>query len=126
MSEDIIIAPIAILATFGIPAIILWKYFSQRHQERMLIIEKGDPNLYKEMLTTKKWKDPLNALKWGLLVTFVGIGLWLGIWMYQMHWYDEDIEPACMLIGGGIALVIYYIIALKMRKKEPLPDENRQ
>jgi hypothetical protein len=124
--EDIIIAPIAILATFGIPGFILWKYFNQRHQERMLIIEKGEPNLYKEMLQSKKLNNPLNTLKWALIFIFAGSGLWLGIWMHQMHWYSEDVQVACMLIGGGIALVIYYLIVLKMRKKEPLPDENQQ
>ncbi|HET7152878.1 MAG TPA: DUF6249 domain-containing protein [Candidatus Kapabacteria bacterium] len=124
--EDIIIAPIAILATFGIPGFILWKYFNQRHQERMLIIEKGDPSLFKDLYTKSKASNPMSALKWGLLILFVGAGLWLGIWMHQMRWYEEDIEGACMLIGGGIALVIYYFIAFKMIKKEPLQNDTRQ
>jgi len=124
MAEDIIIAPIAILATFGIPGFILWKYFNQRHQERMLIIEKGEPNLYKEMLAAKKWSSPLRMLKWALIFIFAGSGLWLGIWMHQMNWYPEDIQIACMLIGGGIALVIYYLIAMKMRKKDATLEVN--
>ena len=117
MNTDIIVAPFAFLFVFGVPAFVVWKYLNQKHQERMLSIEKGDPSLYKEMLTSKKRHDPLRMLKWGLLGLFVGGGLWTGIWMQQMHWYSEDINAACMLIGGGIALLLYYFIAMKMNKK---------
>lgn len=114
MGPDII-GPIFFL---GGTAAVLWKFFEGRHKERMAMIEKGiNPAEFKSA-TTRLWKgNVLSNLKWGLLFIFVGIGLLVG---YQLHaiWdYDRGSALiACMLITGGIALILYYVIAAKKIK----------
>ena len=80
----------------------------QQNRERMALIEKGiDP-------ATIKKEKPVSAdpLFWGLLLLGIGSGSFCGniIW-HQFSWTTEKVivdSTAC--IGGGIALIIYYVI----------------
>ncbi len=119
MLEDILIPIVAITFTFGAPALILWQLIDSRHRERKMVIERGlDPKAYAELFNRRKVGDPSRALKWGLLFAFVGGGLWLGSWLEQVYRFPHTTEFALMLLGGGIALAIYYIIA----RNRPTPN----
>jgi len=101
-------------------AVIFWKYYDTRNRERMGIIDKGlDPVAYKELLSRQRSNaDPLPNLKWGLLATFMGIGLLIGLWYDSAYGTDGEFIPAYMLICGGAALIFYYFIASEKLKKE--------
>jgi hypothetical protein len=119
--EETVIPIFAIAFTFGAPALILWQLIDTRHRERTMVIEKGlDAAAYAELFNRKRVTDPSKALKWGLLFCFVGGGLWLGSWMEQVYKFPETTPFALMLIGGGLALAIYYLIS-----RSPRPENKK-
>ena len=66
----------AIIFTFGIPGIIIFWYINARHRERMRLIEKGlSAEEIKKYFQNVYYrgKNPYSALKWGILLAFVGL-----------------------------------------------------
>ncbi|MES2766926.1 MAG: DUF6249 domain-containing protein [Bacteroidota bacterium] len=116
------------LTFFIMTGIVLIKFFQNRHQERMQIIERGlDPVAYKELYSMPKFKfrtDRLGVLKWALLAVFVGLGIFVGEGIAALSGkgrVDSEIYyPASMLICGGIGLIIFYMIASKYDRQEKL------
>ncbi|MBF8294172.1 MAG: rane protein [Bacteroidetes bacterium] len=105
---------------FGGTAWVMIVYFNNRSRERMAMIEKGvNPTDFKGTLM-KDWflTNPLSSLKWGLLSAFVGVGLLVGMWLHRNLDMEDSVYLACMLISGGLALVIFYFIASKKLKQE--------
>jgi hypothetical protein len=113
------------LTLFGGAAAVLWKYFEGRHKERMAMIEKGvNPAEFK---STNPMINPLRLLqsnvlsnlKWGLLLVFAGIGLLVGHQLqYYFGFHEETAIFGSILIAGGLALLIFYLIAAKKLKEK--------
>jgi len=126
--EDLFVPLVAIICTFGIPGFVIWKFIEARNRERMAIIEKGMAaeeirEFFKKGSKEHKTPNPLSNLKWGLLLFFIGIGMVVGsnTSSYVDNGYGRynsyDMLPASILISGGIALFVYYIIAAKKEKE---------
>ena len=95
-------------------------YFNNRHKERMAMIEKGvNPSDFKGV-PMREWfrANPLSSLKWGLLAMFVGVGLIVASYLDRWYMMHDSIYISCMLVAGGIALIIFYLIASKKLKQE--------
>ena len=107
---------------FGGTAWVLVVYFNNRHKEHMMMIEKGvNPTDFKGTPVRDWFRiNPLSSLKWGLLSAFVGIGLMVGMYLHRNFDVENSVYLACMLIAGGIALVIFYFIASKKNKADSL------
>lgn len=106
---------------FGGAAWVLVVYFTNRHKERMAMIEKGVSASDLRGTPMREWlrANPLSSLKWGLLAVFVGIGLFIAEVLDRMYFFHhESIYFATMLVFGGIALIIFYVIANAKMKKE--------
>lgn len=113
------------LTLFGGAAAVLWKYFEGRHKERMAMIDKGvNPADFKSAAPFRLWQGSvLSNLKWGLLFIFVGIGLLVGLQLENYFRFDEgSVIFGCILITGGLALIIFYIIAAKKLKEKKEDD----
>lgn len=97
---------------------VLVVYFVTRHNERRAFIEKGiTPAELRNFAAVRGETKPLSNLKWGLLGIFIGIGLIIGGWLYEAYHMEEYIYFACMLVSGGIGLVIFYFVASKKLEK---------
>jgi hypothetical protein len=109
---------------FGGTAAVFIVYYNNRHKERMAMIEKGlNPADFKEVAKgtpMREWfrANPLSSLKWGLLAMFVGIGLIVASYLDRWYMMHDSIYVSCMLVAGGIALIIFYLIASKKLKQE--------
>jgi len=106
---------------FGGTAAVLWKYFEGRHNERMAMIEKGvSPATFKSAPSFRLWQgNVLSNLKWGLLAVFAGIGLLVGQQLeYYFGFHEESAVFGSILITGGLALIIFYLIAAKKLKEK--------
>jgi uncharacterized membrane protein SpoIIM required for sporulation len=101
-------------------ALVLIVFFNNRHKERMAMIEKGVNPADFRGAPMREWfrANPLSSLKWGLLATFVGVGLFIASWLDRMYELHGSIYLSCMLVAGGIALIIFYFIASKKLKQE--------
>jgi len=117
-----ILVPIVL---FGGIAAVSWKYFEGRHKERMSMIEKGvTPSDFKSggIISFSKG-NILSNLKWGLLFTFAGIGLLIGEQLHQYWGFDDESAVfACILIAGGLALIIFYLLASKKTKEKQIDE----
>ena len=111
---------IVTLIVFGSTGIILWKFMESRHREKMAMIEKGvSPADFKGMSLRDVFRlNPLSSLKWGLLAMFVGLGVFFAERMEQLFYWHDSVYPASMLMSGGLALVIFYLIAARKTKRE--------
>jgi hypothetical protein len=106
------------IVLFGSMAAILFKFFDDRHRERMMIIEKGlaaeeVKQLYGNKFT---WRvNPLSSLKWGMLIAFVGAGILLGSMMSAtLPWMNrESLMFGFIFLFGGIGLILFYAMAAK-------------
>lgn len=91
-------------AVFGI----LYIYFRNRNRERMLMIEKGvDPSTF-----IQKPKNSASvALKYGLFIAGLAIGILLGAILERTTTLDEGAAYFSMIfLFGGIGLLLYYVI----------------
>ena len=122
MQEEIIV-PVVL---FGGTAAVLWKYFEGRHKERMTMIEKGvTPADFKSAAPPfRLWQGSvLSNLKWGLLFVFAGVGLLVGFQLENYFgFHEESAVFGSILIAGGLALIIFYMIASKKLKNKELDE----
>jgi len=111
MRDEGLLIPIFALV-FMTALIIVW--ISTRHRERMSMIEKGMSSedikaLYMRQVT----RDPLGSLKWGILLLMGGAAALLANFMHDRFGMDEGAGVGMVVLGVGVGLVVYYLIASK-------------
>ncbi|HNR68727.1 MAG TPA: hypothetical protein PKN04_12260 [bacterium] len=88
------------------------KTMSDNRVKRTLVAkEKVDPALVSLLQNSGDPRIPA-ALKWGLVLLGIGLGLIVG------QRYSEEIKIAMIFIFGGLALVLYYILASTLLRRE--------
>lgn len=111
---------IAIIFTFGIPgALIFWALYI-KHKERTKLMDMGlTPQEARDYFreSEKRPKNPLSSLKWGILFSMIGIGLFFGILLDEAGFKDE-LTGVMVLVFGGLGFIIYYFVANSKLKKE--------
>lgn len=111
---------IAIIFTFGIPGMLIFYYVYIKHKERSKLMDMGlSPQEARDYFRDldKKQKSPLGTLKWGILFTMIGIGLFIGILLDEMGFKDE-LTGVMVLLFGGLGFIIYYFVASAKMKKD--------
>lgn len=113
----ILIPIIAIIGTFLVIGIPLYQHIRTRHHERMALIEKGIVTEDVKYLYHKPPAEssPAGYLKWGLIFLFAGLGFLIPLLLFIFFDGEMALSIALVPIGVGIALLIYYRIALKHR-----------
>jgi hypothetical protein len=111
---------IAIIFMFGIPGMLIFYHIYLKHKERTKLMDMGlSPqearDYFREM--EKKPKNPMGTLKWGILLTMIGIGLFLGILLDEAGFKDE-LTGVMVLLFGGLGFIIYYFVASSKIKKD--------
>lgn len=111
--------PIVISVTFfAAVAVPIYEQIRSRHRERMALIEKGIVTEdVKYLYSSSSTINPYSYLKWGLILVFVGIGILMGFLNLYIFGQDPAIIFALIPIGAGVALLIFYRIALKKQKE---------
>ncbi len=115
-----ILVPIILFIVIG------WiiKVLSDNHTKNLLIEKEMVNESVKFLYTDRLEKYVPSSLKWGMVLVAVGLAIFLGKILtgvpgIMAHTRDEEaIIFALMFIFGGLALIIYYSIAVKMMKKE--------
>jgi hypothetical protein len=111
---------LVVLIIFGSTGLIIWRWIESRHAERIAMIEKGvTPADFKGVSVREMLRaNPLSSLKWGLLATFVGVGLIVANVLDRAYYFANSIYVASMLVFGGVALIVFYFIAARKAKQE--------
>lgn len=105
---------VSITLTFITLIVFIVSYFKTRHTERMALIQSGRTARIFDSSNTESNK----ALKFGLFFLSIGLGLLSGLIIDRIL----DTEPAavfiCMLIFGGISLIIYHTYVERKAKAD--------
>ncbi len=107
MNDSALFIPVlAIIGFFATVIILIYSFFRTRHRERMELIKSGnDSSIFKSHY------DQNSALKYGLLMIGIGLGLFLGYLVYEYTALDfPPIVLVFALIFGGISLLGFYFI----------------
>ena len=112
---------VAIVFIFGIPGIIIFWNLHNKHKEKMRLIEKGlsseEVKEYFRGFNAKQGPNPYSALKWGILFTMVGLGIFLGI-ILEAAGFSDSLVPVMILLFAGVGFIIYYSVLNSKLKKE--------
>lgn len=115
-----VIPVVAIVFTFGIPGALIFWFIWIKHKERTKLMDMGlSPQEARDFFreTEKRPKNPYSTLKWGILFTSVGIGLFIGILLDELG-FKSEITGVLVLLFAGIGFITYYIIASSKMKKD--------
>lgn len=109
---DIVVPVSLFLMIFAIVYVV----FTTRNKERMALIEKGaDPKLFKSEPKGSNYA----TFKWGLFMVGVAIGVFAGGMFDKYTTLDgPPMYISMILIFGGIALVLAYLLRGRLEKKE--------
>ena len=94
-------------------------------KERMFLLRSGkDPNL--SNLKTDTFSS-VNYLKWGIIVVSVGLGMLMGTIIGSLYGSRyEGMYLACLLIFGGIGIVVSFLVARNHQlPSEKAPEEQK-
>ena len=111
MQPHEVIVPIVLFISAAI-SMIFW--MTNRHRERMAMIDKGlSSDEIKAMYSKEIRRDPLTSLKWGLLFILGGLAVLLGNFLHQRFGAEEGIMIGLVPLFVGCGLLIFYSIASK-------------
>jgi hypothetical protein len=114
MNVEIIVPIVVFAMVFGIV------YISLRHKERITLIKTG---MNASSLETKG--NTLGSLKWGLIFIGIGIGIIVGKIIASFINIEEEAAFFSMIcLFGGAALMIYYIFARRLEKRNNTGDDQ--
>lgn len=118
----------------GIVFCAIYKVFDLfvRRKERIMLIEKINPETSGQIdlskisgLLNPQTDNRFTALKWGMLGVGLGLGLFISVLIVSSNkniesiWYlRTTLNGALTLLGGGLGLVIAFIIEMVMRNSE--------
>ncbi|WP_462317556.1 DUF6249 domain-containing protein [Marinilabilia sp.] len=114
MSNVEVIVPVAFFAMiFGI--IVLVTYYRNKRMERTALIASGrDASIFKE----EEKKTRINSLKYGIFLIGIAIGFIVGDSLALGGVMTEGVSYISMvLLFGGFALLVFYLLARKMGKE---------
>lgn len=118
---------VGIVFTFGIPGIIIFWWLYTKHREKMRLIEKGlTPEEVKAYFTetNTKPRNPYSSLKWGILLSFLGIGIFLGNILENYYDIEEGVVMGIIILCAGIGFLVYYMI-VSSKIKNQISDPNK-
>lgn len=120
-----IVPMVAIVFTFGIPGILIFWWLYTKHRERMRLIEKGmTPEEVKAYFADSnvKPKNPYSSLKWGILLTFLGIGIFVANVLEGMYDVEEGIMMGIIVLCAGLGFLVYYgVVSAKIKNQQTNP-----
>ncbi|MBK9256249.1 MAG: hypothetical protein IPM42_12240 [Saprospiraceae bacterium] len=109
---------IGITGFFITMIVLIVSYFKTRHRERMALISSGRTA---DVLDSKD-VESYSALKLGLLLLSIGLGLMIGLIFDSMFGTEPAGVFVSILILGGISLIFYHSYVSGKQKRELLQD----
>ncbi len=104
---EMLVPLLAVVGFFSALIISIYMSYKTQHQQRMALIESGRTA---DIFSKKKIGQKENSFKYGLLFTGAGLGFLLGFLWSEIRNVDVAIVFPCTLIGGGLGLILFYII----------------
>lgn len=112
---------VAIIFTFGIPGVIIFWWLYTKHRERMRLIEKGlTPEEVKAYFSdvSSKPVNKYSSLKWGILLSFLGVGIFLANLFEDLYDIEEGVMMGLIIFCAGLGFLVYYVVVSAKSKNE--------
>ncbi len=110
-TSELIISLGGMIFIFGLPALIIFWSISTKHRERMRLIEKGiTPEEIKNFSKQEKNYNPYKGLKYGLIFTFLGVGIIIANLLYEIFELEDGYTFGFVILFLGLAFLTYYLI----------------
>ncbi|MBS1493515.1 MAG: hypothetical protein JST55_08390 [Bacteroidetes bacterium] len=123
-AAEALIPIFGIIFTFGIPGIIIFWWLYTRHRERMRLIEKGlapeEVKSYFSSTSVSKPRNAFSALKWGILITFLGLGIFIANLLEDKYNMSDGMTTGLVFVFGGLGFILYYVLV-----KSKLTDKKQ-
>ncbi|MDR2362070.1 MAG: hypothetical protein LBD91_05005 [Prevotellaceae bacterium] len=122
--EEIIIVPVIFITLYLIIGLFVHR------KERLMIIERAAMNqsLDVNALLKKVTVPSFVGLKFGCLISGLGLGFltcallnilfYAMLYNYQPWWHGGALDIACILLFGGLGLIIAYVIERRAYKRK--------
>ena len=109
---------ISLLVFFGTIFGIAYVYLTTRNKERLALIEKGvDASLFASK--GSRFSIAKFILNVALLFIGIGIGIFMGNYLYTVTGIDDEVAiPSMLFIFGGLGLVAGFFITRKIEQGE--------
>ncbi|MEM0993490.1 MAG: DUF6249 domain-containing protein [Bacteroidota bacterium] len=108
-----VVASLFIIITGTTTFYLVYIFFKTRHAERMAKIENGIP--LQEDLLPGKFPFGLRA---GIVTTAIGIGIFVANLLDHKFYVDDEVAYiGCILIFGGVSLIVSYLVEMNRIKK---------
>jgi len=65
-----------------------------------------------------KPNNPYSALKWGILLAFLGAGIFIGNYLEEMYEVSEGIIFGIIVFSAGLGLLIYFGVVSAKTKNQ--------
>lgn len=112
------VAFFALLVTHGLVFGLFFIFMRNRHRERMTMLEKG---IDATLLVKKPESTRANALKYGLLLMGLSLGLLVAFFIdlsILTHIPEPPLYMGSIFLFGGLGLLAYYLIMEKRDAKK--------
>jgi hypothetical protein len=112
--QEILVPIFGMVFVFGFPAVIIFWAIYTKHRERMRLIEKGlTPEEAKKYFTVTevKQKNPYGALKFGIVLLFLGMGIFLANILEEVYDFGDGVTFGLIVLSLGLGFVVYFVIA---------------
>jgi hypothetical protein len=101
------------LGAFAMIVLII-KFLSDNRLKRNMIEKNVPPETMQYLFSKPVGEYAPSSLKWGLVLTGIGLGAFVGL---NFNEGRDEYTLACMLLFGGVALIVYYFIAARTANK---------
>ncbi len=113
-----------IIFSFGIPGVIIFWWLYTRHRERMRLIEKGlapeeVKSYFASASNTSRPRNAFSALKWGILITFLGMGIFIANLFEDKFNMSDGMTTGLVFVFAGAGFILYYVLV-----KNKIGDKN--
>ncbi len=118
-AAETLVPMVAIIFTFGIPGVIIFWWLYTKHRERMRLIEKGlSPEEVKAYFadSNTRPRNPYASLKWGILLSFLGVGIFLANLFESIYDLEEGVMMGIIVLCAGLGFLVYYaVVSVKIK-----------
>lgn len=112
---ELLVPLFGIIFTIGLPLLLVFWIVYTKHRERMRLIEKGlTPEEVKQYFRHDvkiRSGQSLGALKWGIIIFALGIGMFVAHILEDRMDLGDGITGGTVLIFLGAGFLVYYLIA---------------
>ncbi len=109
-------SPVLLLAVLAWALVTTARTFSEHRTRRKLMEARLDDREIRAFLARPERADLFASLKWGLLL--VGVGMGLVTAQFLPYGGEDPITYGLMFLYGGLALLLYHVIAAVIARRD--------